>query len=105
MPAPVCTSTVSDAIAEVASNVAPVRVKSVIRTGRREVVYDLTVAVSHDFFANNLITANCMDAIRYACTPLLTTGKGRVCEIKGGVRVERDPDEKPVRCRRVVSTI
>ena len=99
MPAPVCTSTVSDAIAEVASNVAPVRVKSVIRTGRREVVYDLTVAVSHDFFANNLITANCMDAIRYASTAWFITGKGYVAEAKGG-----RPSQVSGRSKRVVSS-
>lgn len=99
------TDAVLKTIDAVGSHVKPVRVVSMENTGRKETVYDLTVAVAHDFFANGLITSNCMDAIRYACTPLLTTGKGRVCEIKGGVRVERDPDERPVRCRRVVSTI
>ena len=105
MPAPVRTDIVSDAITEVASNVAPVRMKSVVNSDRKEVVYDLTVAISHDFFANNLITANCMDAIRYATTPLLTSGRGRVCEIKGGSAQSTPDPDRPVRCRRVVSTI
>lgn len=82
-----------------------VRIKSIENTGRREIVYDLTVAVSHDFFANNLITANCMDAVRYATTPLLTSGRGRVCEIKGGSAQSTPDPDRPVRCRRVVSTI
>lgn len=76
-----------------------VKVKSIENTGRKEIVYDLTVAVAHDFFANGLITSNCMDAIRYASTAWFITGKGYVAEAKGG-----RPSQMSGRSKRVVSS-
>lgn len=60
------------------------KVVSVEKTGRAEYVYDLTVDEAHDFFANNLITRNCMDSIRYSLEPFINKAKGKVAEAKGG---------------------
>lgn len=57
-----------------------VKVKSIENTGRREIVYDLTVAESHDFFANSLITSNCMDAARMALDQVFIQARGHVVE-------------------------
>lgn len=35
---------------------------------KADVVYDLTVAEKHEFFANGILVHNCMDAMRYALT-------------------------------------
>lgn len=35
-------------------------------SGRREPVYNLTVAGDHEYFANGVLVSNC-DALRYAC--------------------------------------
>jgi hypothetical protein len=37
----------------------------------KEEVYDLTVLSKHQYFANNVLVHNCMDAIRYAITSLI----------------------------------
>ena len=70
----------SECISTVAQCVVPVRVVSCMDTGRRQVVYDLTVVGSHDFFANNLITLNCLDAMRMALDQVFVQARGHVVE-------------------------
>src|SRR5690606_14747485 len=36
-----------------------------VHKSKKENVYDLTVAVKHEFTANNVVVHNCWDAIRY----------------------------------------
>lgn len=80
------------------------RVVDVRMTRRKLPVYDLTVDVAHDFFANGILTLNCMDAVRYASEILINSGRGHVVEAKG---MDVDPRHVPARrgSRRVVSTI
>lgn len=59
------------------------RIVSVENTRRREPVYDLTVDEAHDFFANGILTLNCMDALRYSLTSFFIKGRGHVAEAKG----------------------
>ena len=82
----------------------PTTVCNVKRTNELETVYDLTVEEAHEFFANGLLTLNCMDAMRYASSSILVSGKGRVCEIVGGSTPKPATGTKG-KCRRVVSTI
>lgn len=81
-----------------------VKVKNVYKTDYSEPVYDLTVDLAHDFFANGILTSNCMDAVRYASEILINSGRGHVVEAKG---MDVDPRHVPARrgSRRVVSTI
>lgn len=67
-------------------------VGSVTKTGRTEDVYDLTVDEAHDFFANGILTLNCMDAIRYAVTGELHYAHGGVVEARGTDNLT--PEEK-----------
>ena len=62
----------------------PLEIQSVERTGRSEIVYDLTVFEAHTFFANGLLNRNCMDATRYAMERFINKAKGKVAEAKGG---------------------
>lgn len=64
-------------------NAVPVAVRAVYMAGRRENVYDLTVEEAHDFFANGILTLNCMDALRYAMVGELIKGHGGVSEARG----------------------
>lgn len=57
---------------------------SVEPTDLREHVYDLTVEDDHTFFANNILTANCLDATRYALSPVLLSTKAHFFEVRGG---------------------
>lgn len=59
------------------------KVKCVYKTDRSEDVYDLTVEEAHDFFANGILTLNCMDALRYALSGELLRGHGGVIEARG----------------------
>ena len=42
-----------------------VRVATIRNTGYLAPVYNLTVANTHEFFANGILVHNCMDALRY----------------------------------------
>lgn len=46
-------------------HLVPVLVESITPLHRRENVYDLTVDGEHQFFANGILTYNCLDALRY----------------------------------------
>lgn len=87
-----------------------VGVVSVERTGRREYVYDLTVDEAHDFYANGLLTQNCMDAERYALGYLiLRDGGGFYGEARGWVDMSdpeqaKDAEERMRHTRYVFST-
>ena len=69
------------------------KVTSVENTGRKEMVYDLTVDEAHTFFANGMLVSNCMDAWRYSQAPFFMRGysqapffmrgRGLVAEAKG----------------------
>lgn len=43
---------------------------SIVRSGQREAVYDITVEHDHEFIANGVLVHNSLDAARYA---LITT--------------------------------
>lgn len=62
---------------------ALVRVASVALTDSKQTVYDLTVEDAHDFYANGVLTLNCIDATRYAANKFFVRGKGYVAEAKG----------------------
>ena len=98
---------------ELIAQCKPLKVVSVESTGRKEVVYDLTVAEAHDFFANGLLNHNCLDSIRYGAERFIVKAKGKVVEAKGGTSkhttvVSANGDNtqtQPVhRVRRVVSS-
>lgn len=50
----------------------PDRVASIVRSGQREAVYDITVEHDHEFIANGILVHNSLDAGRYG---VLTTEK------------------------------
>lgn len=62
-----------------------VKVVSVEDTGRKELVYDLTVEEAHTFLCSKVLTSNCMDSIRYGTERYIIKAKGKVAEAKGGV--------------------
>lgn len=71
-------------------------------TGRKEYVYDLTVEEAHTFYANDILTMNCCDALRYSLGIILSSGKGYVAETTAEpVMIADGPKTK---CRRVFST-
>ena len=47
------------------------RVERVSESHVASEVYDLTVEGKHEFFANGILVSNCMDAIRYAISPII----------------------------------
>lgn len=75
---------VLNAINTTAQHVAPAPVVKCTKTSRIEPVFDLTVAVAHDFFANGVITLNCLDATRMGLERYFVRSSGHVAEIKGG---------------------
>ena len=86
------------------------RVRSIIDTGRREKVYNITVEDVHQYFANGVSVRNC-DALRYCTSALFQMGHTKVVEAKGALPIEQEEviDEsvlKPVKRghSRVVST-
>ena len=109
-----CVTRLSDiqSTTELIAQCKPLKVISVENTGRREYVYDLTVEDAHDFFANSLITRNCLDGLRYGAEPYISKAKGKVAEAKGGttprsqVVIANNSDEQTThrRSRRVASS-
>ena len=109
-----CVTKPSDTISttELIAQCKLLKVISVENTGRREYVYDLTVEDAHDFFANSLITRNCLDGLRYGAEPYISKAKGKVAEAKGGttprsqVVIANNSDEQTThrRSRRVASS-
>jgi hypothetical protein len=45
------------------------RVLTVTEAGKAEKVYDLTIEHTHEFFCENILVSNSIDAIRYGCEP------------------------------------
>lgn len=82
-------------------------VRSVEDTGRKEYVYDLTVEEAHTFYANDILTLNCCDSIRYAKGLLMGRGKGTVVETgESPVMIDTEPYtiKRLQPCSRVYST-
>lgn len=71
------------------ANPTLVRVNAVWLTEKRRTVYDLTVDEAHDFFANGILTLNCMDALRYALSMELLKGRAGIVEARGEDRPSR----------------
>lgn len=76
-------------------------------------VYDLTVEDVHVFYANGILTSNCLDALRYSCEVFISKTRGKVAEAKGGAPshagqvVQSDgtaSEQVPRRSRRVASS-
>ena len=81
------------------------KITSVENTGRKEMVYDLTVDEAHTFFANGMLVSNCMDAWRYSQAPFFMRGRGLVAEAKGYDSIGHPEMVKEhKRSRRVFST-
>lgn len=58
-------------------------------------VYDLTVEEAHTFYANGILTLNCMDALRYSLTSFFIKGRGHVAEAKGMDGDIQSPGPRP----------
>lgn len=56
-----------EVIGESGGSFIPGHVIEVFPNGVEESVYDLTVEDKHEFFCNNILLSNCIDAVRYSC--------------------------------------
>ena len=63
-------------------NAVPLRVQRVTGPIRKEDVYNITVEIAHDYFANGILVKNC-DALRYCTSALFQMGHTKVVEAKG----------------------
>jgi phage terminase large subunit len=63
-------------------------------------VYDLTIDTQHEFFANGILVHNCIDALRYALSPLIRNQPTGGYFTRSALLMNGEPVEPPQRAGR-----